>query len=60
MIVHLATLVGALQAELPWRRRLWALLPPMAPVVAWWSGRRGIVILWGFLLITYVVLFFLL
>ncbi len=57
LVAHLAVLVQALGArELAAKYRLLALVPPLAPVVAWIGGRRAAPIAWLVLLVTYVVL----
>jgi hypothetical protein len=57
MVLHMVALWQALRAHevaVPWR--LAALLPPATPVVAWMGGARVAPVLWGVVLVAYVVL----
>ena len=58
IVVHLATLSSILMADLPRHLRALAVLPPLMPMVAWRAGRRGAVVIWGCLVVTYIVLYF--
>jgi hypothetical protein len=57
LIVHaLVVWRGVRAKQLSWTWRLLALVPPAAPVVAWRAGHRALPIVWGVLVIGYVVL----
>lgn len=57
LVVHVAVLRQALNAaSIPRRRRLWAFVPIVAPLMAWVDGRRVGPIAWVVLVVGYVVL----
>lgn len=57
LVVHAVVLWQCLTARsLPWRARIVALAPPLAPVVAWVAGRRVAPISWVVLVVAYVTL----
>ena len=57
LVTHVLVVFQALRADaLAWRWRLLALVPPAAPGVAWAGGRRAAPVLWGALLVLYVLL----
>lgn len=57
LVVHAVVLVQAVGArELAWRWRIAALVPPIAPVIAWVGGRRVAPVLWLLLVVAYAVL----
>lgn len=57
LFVHLVAVVQALRARsVRLGVRLLALIPPVAPVLAWIAGRRVVPVLWCAILVTYVVL----
>lgn len=57
LVLHALLVWQSLRAGgLAWRWRLLALLPPVAPGVAWAGGRRAAPILWAALLVLYVLL----
>ena len=57
LVVHAVVLFQVFRAEkLPKKHRWWALLPVVAPVLAWIDGRRAAPIVWVGVLLTYLVL----
>lgn len=57
IVVHMVALWQAIRAQqVAVRWRALALLPPATPVVAWMSGARTVPVLWGVILVAYVVL----
>ncbi len=55
LVTHLAVLRTAIRArDLPVGVRLLALLPPLAPFIAWLAGRRSTPVLWVLFLLIYV------
>ncbi len=57
LVVHVVVVWLSLRAKsLRLTTRLLALVPPIAPGIAWVAGRRVAPVLWGVLLVTYVVL----
>ena len=55
VVTHLAVLRTAWKARgLALGVRLLALLPPLAPFVAWMAGRRATPVLWVALVLTYI------
>ena len=57
VVVHAVVLRQALNASsIPRRRRLWAFVPIVAPIMAWVDGRRAGPVAWMILVTGYVVL----
>lgn len=57
LLLHAVVLWQSLSARsLAWKWRLLALIPPAAPGVAWAAGRRVAPLLWGVLMVVYLVL----
>jgi len=57
MVVHFAVLFRALAAKnMRLGVRLTALVPPVAPVIAWLGGARALPVIWAVLLAGYVAL----
>jgi hypothetical protein len=57
LVAHVVVVWLSLGAtDMKWRWRVLALLPPVAPALAWIAGRRVAPIAWGALLGSYVVL----
>ena len=56
LVAHLAILLRALRSSLPGKWKLLALIPVVTPVASWRGGARVGPILWGVLLVAYVVL----
>jgi hypothetical protein len=57
LVVHVVLLYQVVRArEYRWTTRIWAIVPPLAPVVAWLEGRRAVPILWVVLVVLYVIL----
>jgi hypothetical protein len=60
LTVHAVVFWLAIRARnVEWRWRAWAILPPIAPVIAWIDGRRVAPIVWLVLVATYAALRFL-
>lgn len=57
LVAHLVNVWQSLSAKaLAVKWRVLSLVPPAAPAVAWAAGRRVAPVVWGVLLVTYVVL----
>lgn len=57
LVAHVVVVVQVFRAEkLAWKHRWWALVPALAPFLAWVDGRRVSPIVWGALVLTYLLL----
>lgn len=56
VLVHFSILRRVFVTRLPLGVRLLALVPPVAPVLAWVVGHRAVALLWAALVATYVAL----
>ncbi|MDH5492446.1 MAG: hypothetical protein OEY14_10880 [Myxococcales bacterium] len=54
LLAHLAALLAALRSRQPRWMRAAAILPPLAPIVAWRGGARLGPLLWLLLLLAYL------
>ena len=57
LIAHAVVVFQVVRArDLPVKHRFWAVIPLLAPVLAWRDGRRSSVFVWVVLVVVYVVL----